>query len=48
MVPEERKLHGLVLTMSVEDNIGLPYYNTMSKAGVLEFPADGKTDRQSD
>lgn len=37
MVPEERKLHGLVLTMSVEDNIGLPYYNTMSKAGVLSF-----------
>ena len=35
MVPEERKLQGLILPMTVEDNISLPYYNSMSKNGVL-------------
>lgn len=35
MVPEERKLQGLVLPMTVEDNIGLPYYTTVSRRGIL-------------
>lgn len=35
MVPEERKLQGLILSMNVEDNIALPYYKISSKGGVL-------------
>lgn len=35
MVPEERKTQGLVLSMSVTDNVALPYLKMFSKAGFL-------------
>ena len=45
MVPEERKLQGLVLSMSIEDNIMLPYYFKFCKNGVLnKKKMDGKTE----
>ena len=37
MVPEERKSQGLVLSMSVEDNIALPYLEQYSTAGFINF-----------
>lgn len=35
MVPEERKTQGLVLSMSVADNVTLPYLKQFSKGGFL-------------
>lgn len=35
MIPEERKTQGLVLSMSVTDNVLLPYLKLFSKAGFL-------------
>lgn len=35
MVPEERKTDGLVLPMTMRDNIALPYIDTMSRSGII-------------
>lgn len=35
MVPEERKQDGLVLQMTMRDNIALPYFDVMSSNGVI-------------
>ena len=35
MIPEERKTEGLVLSMSIEDNIALTYEEAFSSAGIL-------------
>lgn len=36
-VPEDRKLHGAVLSMSIQDNISLPIIKRISKTGFMDF-----------
>jgi ribose transport system ATP-binding protein len=35
MIPEERKSEGLVLSLDIENNISLPYLNSMSTFSVV-------------
>lgn len=37
MIPEERKSQGLVLSMSVRDNVSLPYLKRFSRAGFINW-----------
>jgi inositol transport system ATP-binding protein len=37
LITDDRKYKGLVLPLSVEDNIALPNYNTNSKHGIINF-----------
>jgi ribose transport system ATP-binding protein len=38
LVPEDRKLHGLVLEMGVRENTTLPYLSSQSARGFINFP----------
>lgn len=42
LIPEDRRLHGLVLDKSVQGNIGLPSLNSLSRAGLVR----GKEQRE--
>lgn len=42
LVPEDRKLHGLVLEMSVRDNASLPYLDQQNKSGFIDFSDEDK------
>jgi ribose transport system ATP-binding protein len=37
LVPEDRRLHGLILPFAIRDNLALPNYDRLSLAGVLRF-----------
>ena len=40
LVPEDRKHHGLVLSMTAKENVSLPVLNTVSRAGVIDPPKE--------
>lgn len=42
LVPEDRKLHGLTLDMSVNDNGSLPYLDQQSQNGFIQFAEEKK------
>lgn len=45
LVPEDRKLHGLILEMSMNDNGTLPYLENQTRSGFIDFSDEKKVSK---
>lgn len=46
LVPEDRKTEGLLLPLSVRDNLTLPILRRISRVGVIRAPVEGRMSRE--